>query len=360
MLIRFTRAVPIVCSLFAAAAAQAQTGNGEWPAYGGDLGHTRYAPLEQINASNFGSLEIAWRFSVANMGPTPEARLQSTPLVVDGVLYTTGGTRRAVTALDAATGEQLWVYSLNEGARGAEAPRQGLGTRARILAARRRQARRVRDAGLPTRCVECGDGPTRSRASARTASSISRRRSIRATIGIEADRHELAADDRGRRHHGAGRAHAARAAESGEERRRLHPRLRRRHGQAAVDVPHGAAARRARLRDVVERLGRDGRRQRRRLGHDLGRRRARARVPARRIAVRRHVRRLAARREPLRRERRRRRDPHRQIPLAFSNVAPSALGLRPADGADLGRRREGRPHRSKRSRKRRSRASCSC
>jgi quinoprotein glucose dehydrogenase len=100
------------------------TANGAWPAYGGDLGHTRYAALEQINASNFGSLEIAWRFSVANLGPTPELRLQSTPLVVDGVLYTTGGTRRAVTALNAATGEQLWVYSLDEGARGAEAPRQ--------------------------------------------------------------------------------------------------------------------------------------------------------------------------------------------------------------------------------------------
>jgi glucose dehydrogenase len=45
--------------LFAVAAAQAQTGNGEWPAYGGDRGHTRYAPLDQINASNFGTLEVA-------------------------------------------------------------------------------------------------------------------------------------------------------------------------------------------------------------------------------------------------------------------------------------------------------------
>ncbi len=44
--------------------------------------------------------------------------------MVDGVLYTTGGSRRAVTALDAATGEQLWVFSLNEGERGAEAPRR--------------------------------------------------------------------------------------------------------------------------------------------------------------------------------------------------------------------------------------------
>ena len=104
--------------------ASAQTRDGEWPTYGGDLGHTRYAPLDQINASNFGSLEIAWRYSVANLGPTPETRFQSTPLVVDGVLYTTGGSRRAVTALDAATGEQLWVYSLNEGERGAEAPRR--------------------------------------------------------------------------------------------------------------------------------------------------------------------------------------------------------------------------------------------
>ena len=99
-----SRAVPIVLSVLTASASSAQTrdeaatATGEWPSYGGDLGHTRYAPLDQINASNFGSLEIAWRFSVANLGPTPEMRLQSTPLVVDGVLYTTGGTRRAVTA----------------------------------------------------------------------------------------------------------------------------------------------------------------------------------------------------------------------------------------------------------------------
>ena len=123
MAARCSRAVPMFVSLIAGLAS-AQTRDGEWPTYGGDLGHTRYAPLDQINASNFGSLEIAWRYSVANLGPTPETRFQSTPLVVDGVLYTTGGSRRAVTALDAATGEQLWVYSLNEGERGAEAPRR--------------------------------------------------------------------------------------------------------------------------------------------------------------------------------------------------------------------------------------------
>jgi quinoprotein glucose dehydrogenase len=105
------------------AAAQGATG-GQWPTYGGDLGSTRYAALDQIDANNFGKLEVAWRFSVANLGPTRELTFQSTPLVVDGVMYTTGGTRRAVTALAAATGEQLWVYSLNEGQRGLDAPRK--------------------------------------------------------------------------------------------------------------------------------------------------------------------------------------------------------------------------------------------
>ena len=127
---RGPRAAVIVLSLLGAGVSSAQTlrgtaaDNGEWPHYGGDLGHTRYAPLDQIDASNFASLQVAWRFSVANLGPTPETRFQSTPLVVDGVLYTTGGSRRAVTALNAATGEQLWVYSLDEGERGAEAPRR--------------------------------------------------------------------------------------------------------------------------------------------------------------------------------------------------------------------------------------------
>jgi quinoprotein glucose dehydrogenase len=103
-----------------------QTGakKGEWPTYGGDLGHTRYAPLDQITAANFGSLEIAWRFKTDNLGPRPEFNFQSTPLMVGGHLYSTAGTRRAVVALNAATGELLWVHGEDEGARGAAAPRQ--------------------------------------------------------------------------------------------------------------------------------------------------------------------------------------------------------------------------------------------
>jgi quinoprotein glucose dehydrogenase len=42
--------------------AQQGAANGEWPTYGGDLGHTRYSALDLIDASNFDRLEVAWRF----------------------------------------------------------------------------------------------------------------------------------------------------------------------------------------------------------------------------------------------------------------------------------------------------------
>jgi glucose dehydrogenase len=104
--------------------AQSGAKNGEWPTYGGDLGHTRYAALDQINASNFSKLEVAWRFKPDNLGPRPEFQFESTPLMIKGVVYTTAGSRRAVVALDAGTGEMLWMHSENEGPRGAAAPRQ--------------------------------------------------------------------------------------------------------------------------------------------------------------------------------------------------------------------------------------------
>ena len=98
--------------------------NGEWRTYGGDLGNTKYAPLDQVTAANFNSLEVAWRFKTDSLGPRPEFQFEGTPLMVNGVVYTTAGTRRAVVALDAGTGEQLWMHSEQEGPRGAAAPRQ--------------------------------------------------------------------------------------------------------------------------------------------------------------------------------------------------------------------------------------------
>ena len=104
--------------------AQAGAGNGEWRTYGGDLGNTRYSALDQINSSNFNQLQIAWSFRTDNFGPEPEYRFEATPLMANGVLYTTAGSRRAVVALDAATGEVLWMHAEHEGARGAAAPRR--------------------------------------------------------------------------------------------------------------------------------------------------------------------------------------------------------------------------------------------
>lgn len=98
--------------------------NGEWRTYGGDLGNTHYSPLDQISAANFNQLQIAWRFKTENLGPTPEYNLEGTPLMVNGVMYSTAGTRRAVVALNAATGELLWVHAEQEGKRGDLAPRK--------------------------------------------------------------------------------------------------------------------------------------------------------------------------------------------------------------------------------------------
>ena len=111
---------------FLSSSINAQQGapNGEWPTYGGDLGHTRYSGLDQIDATNFSDLTVAWEFNAANFGPSPEYRFQSTPLMVNGKIYSTAGSRRSVVSLDAATGELLWFYNLDEGERGQNAPRQ--------------------------------------------------------------------------------------------------------------------------------------------------------------------------------------------------------------------------------------------
>ena len=114
----------LLCVVALPLAAQTGAKNGEWRTYGGDLGNTHYSALEQISASNFNKLQLAWRFKTDSLGPRPEYNFESTPLMVNGVVYTTAGTRRAVVALDAGTGELMWMHSEREGARGNNAPRQ--------------------------------------------------------------------------------------------------------------------------------------------------------------------------------------------------------------------------------------------
>ena len=102
---------------------QSGTQGGEWRVYGGDTGSTKYSPLDQINAGNVSELKIIWRWKANNFGPRPDRNWQATPLMANGVLYTTAGTRRDAVAIDAATGETLWMFRLDEGPRGARAVR---------------------------------------------------------------------------------------------------------------------------------------------------------------------------------------------------------------------------------------------
>jgi quinoprotein glucose dehydrogenase len=98
--------------------------NREWRTYAADLANTHYSPLDQINTDNFGKLQVAWRFKADALGPRPEYNWESTPLMADGRIYVTAGSRRAVVGLDAETGEMLWSHSEIEGKRGDAAPRK--------------------------------------------------------------------------------------------------------------------------------------------------------------------------------------------------------------------------------------------
>jgi quinoprotein glucose dehydrogenase len=103
---------------------QPSTARGDWPMFFADPTGSRYSPQDQIDASNFSKLEVAWHFKTDQFGARPEYKLEGTPLEINGTVYTTAGSRRDAVALDARTGELKWMYSLNEGKRAANAPRQ--------------------------------------------------------------------------------------------------------------------------------------------------------------------------------------------------------------------------------------------
>ena len=114
-----TRHPVIRCAAVAAVACLGTVGvsaqNGavdrEWGVFGADAGATRYSPLDEIHSGNVGDLEVAWRWSARDQGtPPPSGRMQISPIVINGVLYTTAGNQRSVIALDAATGEPLWNW----------------------------------------------------------------------------------------------------------------------------------------------------------------------------------------------------------------------------------------------------------
>jgi len=100
--------------------------NGQWRSYGGELGSTRYSSLDQINRDNVKDLKVAWTWKSDNFGGR-EFRSETTPLFVNGVLYFTAGDRRAVVAVDAGSGDTLWMYRTDEGERYRQAPRRNSG-----------------------------------------------------------------------------------------------------------------------------------------------------------------------------------------------------------------------------------------
>jgi quinoprotein glucose dehydrogenase len=98
-----------------------------WSEYNGNLAAQRYTELDQINADNFAMLEVAWTWSAGMFGPSPEFKNVSSPLMVDGTLYVTVGATRNVAAIDAVSGQLLWIWRPQEGERFTAAPRKNSG-----------------------------------------------------------------------------------------------------------------------------------------------------------------------------------------------------------------------------------------
>jgi quinoprotein glucose dehydrogenase len=100
----------------------------EWPVYRGDNLGQGYSPAALIDRDNVDELAVAWRWSGANYGPAPETRSITTPIMIGGVLYATAGMTRNVVALDAASGQTLWMWRPGESQeRYDNAPRKGAG-----------------------------------------------------------------------------------------------------------------------------------------------------------------------------------------------------------------------------------------
>jgi len=98
-----------------------------WTDINGNLASQRFTALDQIRPDNFSKLKVAWSWSTAPFGPSPEFRNVSSPLMVDGTLYVTVGATRDVAAIDARTGQLLWLWRSREGERFDKAPRKNSG-----------------------------------------------------------------------------------------------------------------------------------------------------------------------------------------------------------------------------------------
>ncbi len=94
-----------VAAVDAARLTAADTEAGNWMTYGRTYDEQRFSPLKQIDASNVAQLGLTWHYDL----DTAHRAQESTPLVIDGVMYVTAAWSK-VFALDARTGKQLWAY----------------------------------------------------------------------------------------------------------------------------------------------------------------------------------------------------------------------------------------------------------
>ena len=81
----------------------------DWPAHGGDPGHTQSSPIDQITTENVGQLQVAWTYRSGDARPDGRSQIQCNPIIIRGVLYATSPQLK-VFALDAATGRQRWIF----------------------------------------------------------------------------------------------------------------------------------------------------------------------------------------------------------------------------------------------------------
>ncbi len=289
-------------------------------------------------------MEVAWRFKTDNLGNHPEYKLEGTPVEVNGVVYTTGGNRRDVVALDATTGELLWVHGEHEGARGGGRAAAALGPRSGLLAGRerRRRARHLRHAGL------LPDGARRQDRAARQV--VRRRRPGRHEGELQSGDRARSDDRRDRpalrphrgRRRGAGRVGVPGRVHADElqEQQGAGAGLRRPHRPQDLGMGHHPEEGREGLRHLAERLGRCLR-QHRRLDRDHGRPRRGPRLSGRGSADQRLLRRQTAGRQPVFGQPRRGRSEDRQDEVVLPARAPRHLGLRHVLAADAdGHRRQ--------------------
>jgi hypothetical protein len=134
-LFRVFSVASLVCCAAGVVIGQSGAVNGEWRSYGADLGNTRYSPLDQVNATNFNKLEVAWRFKTDSLGPRPEFQLEGTPLMVGGL--PTQSPARGEPSSRSTRHRLRWMHSEVEGARGAR--RGSFPAAARVLDRRPRR-----------------------------------------------------------------------------------------------------------------------------------------------------------------------------------------------------------------------------